>query len=325
MQVLAYNQSLESDGNYSGAVRKHFTKLNLSTPPLRSGRYAPLFLVEGKGHTRGMMTMELQSRRSQLILFVAISYAYLWLLYGIGRLFAIPFSYDPRQLGGLLVLLGIPASLFAASLVTLMTGGKEDLRRLIRRSLEWRFGPRWYLSSLLSPLLVAFAASIAAVWIDGAEIPGNWFSPSMPLGFMIFLLVYIGIGEEIGWRGFALPRFQQSLGSLGGSVATGVLWAGWHLPLFLMPGSSQYGQSLVFFIYLLTCWTIPMALFVGKSHGSVVPAIFFHASVNFLAFAIRYPHAYVFLSWGIAAVIAAVFLPRPLISAGQSSAAIDSA
>jgi membrane protease YdiL (CAAX protease family) len=164
---------------------------------------------------------------------------------------------------------------------------------------------------------------MAAVWLSGAEMPENWFSPTMPLGYMVFLLIYIGLGEEIGWRGFALPRFQERLGSLGGSIATGVFWALWHLPLFLMPGSSQYGSSLILFIYLATCWTIPMALFVGKSHGSVIPAILLHISVNFLAFAIRYPHTYVDLFYGIAAVIAAVFLPRPLIAQGKTSDSME--
>ena len=203
--------------------------------------------------------------RSQLILFVAISYAYLWLLYGIGRLFDIPFSYNIKEPGGILVLIGIPASLFSASLVTLITDGKEGLRQLFMRSLEWRFAPKWYLSSLVTPLLVALTSGIAAVWINGVEIAGSWFSPSMPLGFMAFLLIYIGLGEEIGWRGFALPRFQESFGSLGGSLATGVSWALWHLPLFLMPGSSQYGHSVILFIYLLTCWTIVMIILGAKS------------------------------------------------------------
>jgi membrane protease YdiL (CAAX protease family) len=263
--------------------------------------------------------MNKKSVRLHLIVFLAISYAYLWLLFGIGRLFDIPFSYDPRQPGGILVLIGIPASLFAASLVTLITAGKGALRRLFRCSLKWCFAPRWYLASLLTPLLVAFASGIAAVWINGVEIAEDWFSPSMPLGFMAFLLIYIGFGEEIGWRGFALPRFQQSLGSLGGSIATGVFWALWHLPLFLMPGSSQYNHSVILFVYLLTCWTILMAVFVGKSRGSVIPAILFHASVNFLAFAIQYPYRYFYLFWGIAAAIAAIFLPGSLISMEKRS------
>ena len=141
----------------------------------------------------------------------------------------------------------------------------------------------------------------------------------MPTGFMLFFLIYDGLGEEIGWRGFALPEFQNRLGSLGGSIIVGILWALWHLPLFFMPGSSQYGHSLIPYIYLLTCWTIIMALFVGKARGSVLPAILIHESANFVAFTINYPRQYVLFFWGIAAFIAAVFLPKPLIKFGKTS------
>ena len=267
--------------------------------------------------------MNIKSGRSQLILFIVISYAYLWLLFGLGKLLDISFSYDIQEPGGILVLFGVPASLFAASLVTLITCGKDALRQLFRVSLNWRLGPKWSLFGLLTPLLVASACGAAAVWINGDKIRDSWFSPSMPLGFMIILLVYIGLGEEIGWRGFALPRFQASLGSLRGSIATGIFWALWHLPLFLMPGSSQYGHSVLIFIYLLTCWTIPMAVFVGKARGSVIPAILFHGSVNFLAFAIHYSYRYFYLFWGITAIIAAAFLPRSLVWTGKRSALDD--
>lgn len=263
--------------------------------------------------------MNINSRRSQLILFIAISYVYLWLLFGVGRFFEIPFSYDIKELGGLLVIFGVPASLFSSILVTLIAQGKDGLRRLFSHSLGWRFSPKWYLSAFLTPLLVAFACGVAALCVDGIKMAENWFSPSMPLGFMTFLLLYIGLGEEIGWRGFALPRFQESLGSLGGSVANGVFWALWHLPLFFMPGSSQYGHSLLLFIYLLTCWSITMAVFVGKSQGSVIPAILFHVAVNFLAFAIFFPYRYFYLFWGITAIIAIPFLPRPLAKLGRSA------
>ena len=261
----------------------------------------------------------MKSLRAQLILFVVISYGYLWILFGVGRLFDISFSYDIRQPGGILVFLGVPASLIAASLVTLITHGKAALFKLFINSLAWRFSPIWYLAALLTPLLVAFMCGTTAVWIKGDELVTHWFSPAMPIGYMAFLLVYIGLGEEIGWRGFALPRFQEYFGSLGGSIATGIFWALWHLPLFLMPGSSQHGHSVLLFIYLLTCWTIPMAVFVDKARGSVIPAILFHISLNFLAFAIYYPYRYFNLFWGISAIIAAPFLPRPLFSVGKPS------
>jgi hypothetical protein len=74
---------------------------------------------------------------------------------------------------------------------------------------------------------------------------------------------------------------------------------------------------LFFFIYTLTFWSITIAVFVGKSHGSVIPAILFHVSVNFLAFAIFYPYKFFNLFWGITAIIAILFLPNPLVRLGR--------
>ena len=263
--------------------------------------------------------MEKPAKLSQLILYVVLSYSILWILVGIGKLFEIPFTYDPRQMGGLLVLIGVPAALIGATTSVFITYGKDGLHHLLKRSLRFRFNIIWYIAAVSTPLAIAAASTLTAVSISDAEIPNKWFSPSMPLGFMIFFLVYNGLGEEIGWRGFALPELQNRLGSLGGSIIVGILWALWHLPLFFAPGSSQYGDSLVVYIYLLTCWTIVMALFTYKAQGSVLPAILLHESANFFSFAINYSKQYVFLYWGIAAFIATIFLPKPLVKFGTNS------
>jgi len=92
--------------------------------------------------------MERLSRKSQLVLFVAISNAYLWSLFGIKVLFDIPFGYDPGQWGGILVLVGIPASLIAAVVVTGISQGREGVPVLIKRSLAWRFPLKWYLAPI---------------------------------------------------------------------------------------------------------------------------------------------------------------------------------
>lgn len=56
-------------------------------------------------------------------------------------------------------------------------------------------------------------------------------------------------GEEIGWRGYALPRLSERFGLPISSIVLGMIWATWHLPLFFFPGSSTLGQS--FPLYLL--------------------------------------------------------------------------
>ena len=134
--------------------------------------------------------MDRRSRRLQLTVFVTITYAPIWLLFGTARLFDIPFTYDPGQLGGVLVLIGVPASLIGAIFTTLITGGRDGLRHLFQRSLSLRFAPRLALAAVLIPLGVTAASTISTVLISGAELPDSWFSPSMPYSFMIFFLIY---------------------------------------------------------------------------------------------------------------------------------------
>ena len=260
-----------------------------------------------------MPTIGKQKENPLLFLFIFVSYALIWLLYGIGDLLDIPFSMDPSQLGGLLFLFGAAAPLVATIVSIVVINGKQGLNHVFRRSFEWRFSIIWYLIAVLIPFAITAASTWAAISFLNAEIPNDWFSPSFGIGFLLFFLIWDGLGEEVGWRGLALPLLQDRLGSLGGNILVGIIWALWHLPLFLMPGSFQYGDSLLIYVYLITCWSIVIALLVNKAEGSVLVAILFHETANFIAFTIRYPGTYyVLLTWGVAAVIAAIFLPRPL-------------
>ncbi len=258
--------------------------------------------------------MEDRKTKSSLLLFVFLSCGQVWLLFGVWTLFDIPFSMDPGQPGGLLYLAGAAAPLIAAIITTGIFSGKQGLRSLFNRCFTWRFSPVWYLGAVLIPFVVTAVSALAAIGFNDAAMPEKWFYPAFGAGFLVFFLIYDGIGEETGWRGFALPQLQHYLGSLGGTIVLGIVWALWHLPLFLMEGSFQYGHSLLIYVYLLTCWSIVMALLVAEARGSVLVAILFHESANFIAFTIHAPQRYYgLILWGVAAAVASVFLPRPLV------------
>jgi membrane protease YdiL (CAAX protease family) len=226
-----------------------------------------------------MNLKEKRKERLSILLFVLISYGYLWLLFGIGLLFHIPFSTNPRELSGLLFLAGVPASLVAAIIVTLITGEKETLYRLFKNSLKWQFSPIWYFAAVLIPFLVTLISTLTAINFRGDEVPEKLFSTSFSSSFLVFFLIYDGLREEVGWRDLMLPKLQDILGSLWGSISVGLLWAFWHLPLFFMPGTSQYGSSLIVYVYILTCWSVVISLLMNKAQGSVLVAILFHETV----------------------------------------------
>lgn len=242
-------------------------------------------MQSGKG---GMIIMEETCERSKLdvLIFILITYGYFWLIAATKWIFDIPFTYDPRQLAGKLVLAAVPAALIGAIATTLSTSGRVGLGELLTRAFRWRFSPIWYAAAFLIPFAVVAVSTGVAVLEGGAEISDRWFAPIFPLAFLAFFLFHNGIGEEVGWRGFALPRLQQKFGSLGGSIIVGILWALWHTPLFLMPGTSQYGSSLLSYVWLLVCWSVIMTMLVNKAGGSVLVAIIFHETCNFIAFTI---------------------------------------
>jgi membrane protease YdiL (CAAX protease family) len=254
-------------------------------------------------------------RTSSLMLFVVLAYGAIWGLFGLGKWLAIPFSMDPRTPGGVFYLIGAAVPSSCAIIAVLGCEGLTGLRRLMQRSLAWRFSPFWYLAAILIPFMVTGINALIAIRFLGHGAPQQWFVPAFGPGFLVFFLVYNGLGEEIGWRGLALPVLQQHLGSLGANIVVGVIWALWHLPLFWLRGSYQYGDSILIFVLLLTCWSIVMGMLVNKCGGSILVAILFHESANFIAFTLRYPSTpYGYLVWILAAVLSIVWSPRPYLT-----------
>jgi membrane protease YdiL (CAAX protease family) len=125
----------------------------------------------------------------------------------------------------------VPSSV--AVVLTATTRGRGATRTLLGRLLRWRIGLRWYLV-LLGPTAIVLAA-ITLVWVlgDGPSpaIGVSIVSALITIAFMTF--PGSALGEEIGWRGYALPRLQTNRSALAASLILGCLHALWHLPLWL--------------------------------------------------------------------------------------------
>ena len=184
--------------------------------------------------------------RSPLMVYFVIAFAAAW----VGWVpFAVYSQINPEFVIPNVVYLLAPFACgptFAGIALSWLTGGRDEVRRLLRRLFAWRVGFRWYLFALLSPA-VLFTASL---WIkslcthsafDLSVAPVRLLYPNVsPLVILpVSLLTGLLIGplnEEIGWRGFALPDLQSKFSPLSASTILGVVWAVWHLSLFYISG-----------------------------------------------------------------------------------------
>ena len=129
-------------------------------------------------------------------------------------------------------------SVIAAIIVASITRGRSGLKDFLSRCLRWRVGLKWYAAALLVPVALALVQVFLNV-LSGAPMPtaaqlGPWFGV-----LLLFPDSFIDapLGEESGWRGFALPRFSASRSPLTNTLILGALLAGWHLPLALVAPS----------------------------------------------------------------------------------------
>jgi membrane protease YdiL (CAAX protease family) len=126
--------------------------------------------------------------------------------------------------------LGLFGPMVAAMVVA--RGEAGGVRALFGQFRQWRTSVGWYLAALLLPG-AALTLGLAAYRIAGGVDVGQWFwIPSDPQRIVAMLL--IPFTEEIGWRGYALPRLQARLGPLHASLLLGVLWGIWHFPMFVV-------------------------------------------------------------------------------------------
>ncbi len=179
----------------------------------------------------------------------------------------------------------------AASLImTGLTQGRRAVIKLLKRFLIWRVPGRWYaVAFLLYP-----AIFIAAVGLHAARtgtpvdlsvtMASQFFGPAA--GFSVFILPFfvyeaIANGEEMGWRGYVLPRLQARHSALVASLILGVIWGFWHLPKFL---GAESGDAFVLTMLKAPADAILFTWLYNNTRGSLLLAVIFHAAGNTAAF-----------------------------------------
>jgi uncharacterized protein len=222
--------------------------------------------------------------RHPLVFFFVLAYAGTWLS-------ELPYVLSEYGAGLLptrspVLLWTSPVSVFlgpflAAFVMTGATEGREGVRRLLRRFVLWRVWLRWYLFAFVGIPVIALLSVVVLPGVLGSFQGLGALSPLFLVGMFAYAVFPGGaLGEEPGWRGFALPRLQSLHGPLLGSLILGPLWALWHLPLFLTPWNELTAFNVVVFVLATTCFAIMYTWVFNNTKGSVLMAILIHASFN---------------------------------------------
>lgn len=172
-------------------------------------------------------------------------------------------------------------------IMTWLIEGKNSVRSLFKRVIQWRVNIKWWLIGFYLWWLIA---SLLAIFFNLKPLQniaiGFGFS-LINIPVLIFIIQFpslIGMfGEELGWRGFALPKLLDKFNPIVASLILSVAWIFWHAPLALFQGwrsNMPVGELLVFYVLLVVPLTLIFTWFFQKSKGSILLVIVFHRAFN---------------------------------------------
>lgn len=195
----------------------------------------------------------------------------------------------------------------AAVIVSQVTHGKTGVQNLLKGLIRWRVGLVWYIIAVLGPSVLLIAAQVVTKLLGlplTITMPQVVLSPYFIFGVAVNFLA--NTCEEIGWRGFALPRLQKRHNALHATLIVGILWGLWHLPLVFLAGPmSEY--PFLWFISIAADAFMYTWIY-NSTKGSILLVALFHGSGNIVGAFITgvSPFAYALLNCVVAIVLIAV-------------------
>ncbi|MFL0249287.1 CPBP family intramembrane glutamic endopeptidase [Clostridium neuense] len=226
-------------------------------------------------------------KNHEIISFIFLTFLFSWIIWGILYCSSIDIVNNVIYKSHMSIFICLGA--FAPSSMSIILTGflykKKGLKALLTRLTKWRYNLIYYLiavfywiaSLYISYLICKFFGSKGEITFTNVK------TYYILEGFMITLLLGGPLGEEIGWRGFLLPRLQKKLNPFYSSIVLGIIWSCWHLPLFFIAGTDQYGVPFLLFIMTTIINTIIITWIFNRTNGSLIFPILFHTCNNIAA------------------------------------------
>jgi CAAX protease family protein len=211
-----------------------------------------------------------------LLVFFLLTYAVMWTLFFTVVAASIP---SGSLAGTVLILLGAYSPGIVALALTARAEGTAGIRALLGRVVQWDVPAKWYVFAVSYMAAIKLTAAVIHRAIAGAW-PRFGAEPLYLLPLALAFSTPFQAGEEIGWRGYALPRMAVRWGFARSSVLLGLIWAFWHLPQFFMPDGNSYRQAFFVYVIQVTALTVAMTWLYAHTSGSLLPVMVMHAAVN---------------------------------------------
>jgi membrane protease YdiL (CAAX protease family) len=226
--------------------------------------------------------------RHPLVSYFLIAFVFSWLMFLPGLLMYYGVLSLSPQIVRSLTIAGLLGPTLSGLIMTAVTEGRPGIGQLLRRTVRWRVGLRWYLFALVGlPIVMVLGTIIRPGALESLNISTQPFTLAYLNAFLSMALIGGPLFEEPGWSGFAQPRLQRLYGPAAGGLLLGGLWALWHLPGFLVPSQDlsdipPRGTVLDFVVFALALVGLRLVVIwvVNNTRNSVLMAILVHASWN---------------------------------------------
>lgn len=205
----------------------------------------------------------------QLITFFVCTYAVSWSFFLIGK-----------QLDILpVILLGVWTPSLTAIILTLFFMGRKGLKQFLGRFGRTKIRWYWWMALLFLPMSMNMVGRSLWEWYEYGQASFEFLPLKYWLGAFLPAILIAGLGEELGWRGFALPRLQKRFTPIVATLILAAVHMLWHLPTYWL-GQGMHNVPLVYVLAFLFPWTIIFNWLYNRSGGSLIFAVGFHAISN---------------------------------------------
>src|SRR5829696_9171117 len=206
-------------------------------------------------------------RRYPIIAFFVLTYALTWIIES--PLVFLTDSVTATQ-GLVLVILASNVPSVMAIVLTAVVFGRGALRKLLGRLLIWRVNPFWYLVVFLGPVALTGGVVLLNALMGGPALSLGMTLVGAATFFAFSVVPGSALGEEIGWRGYVLPRLQSRMSALSAALLIAPIWGLWHLPLWLTGDPVKTPTFYVPFFVAVFALSVILTWVYNSTRGSLL-------------------------------------------------------